>query len=152
MAQGYGLIFPATGASDFTVPTGCVAVGILGSFQAFMGVLYADFCATVLFSKVLRTQNNAQVLFTDPIVVRFGKKELHDRGGDGCKVEETKKVERDEELGGVENTGGWNKDIPCPSLEFRLVNSLHGVPSGEIGKCGVSRLCRQQFTEDSDIS
>ena len=24
------------------------------------------------------------------------------------------------------------KEVPCPSLEFRLVNRLHGVPSGEI--------------------
>mmetsp|Transcript_23512 Transcript_23512/g.42470 ORF Transcript_23512/g.42470 Transcript_23512/m.42470 type:complete len:570 (+) Transcript_23512:20-1729(+) len=131
---GYGLIFPATGASDFFVPNGCVGVGILGSFQAFMGVVYADFCATILFGKVLRTQNNAQVFFSDPIVVRFGKKELYDSSSDGSndhnKVQEAK-GEYDEELGGL-CSNQIEKDIPCPSLEFRLVNCLHGVPSGEI--------------------
>jgi len=121
---GYGLIFPATGSSEFFVPNGCVGVGVLGSFEAFMGVVYADFCATILFGKVLRTQNNAQVFFSDPIVVRFGKKEL---------VEEETKQEYDEELGGlIMANQNDDEDIPCPSLEFRLVNCLHGVPSGEI--------------------
>ena len=96
-----------------------------------MGVVYADFCATILFGKVLRTQNNAQVFFSDPIVVRFGKKELSDEH----LVEEETKQEYDEESGGLIMANQNDEDIPCPSLEFRLVNCFHGVPSGEIGKC-----------------
>jgi len=153
---GYGLIFPATGASDFFVPNSCVTVGVLGSFQAFLGVVYADFCATILFSKVLRTQNNAQVFFSDPMVVRFGKKELADaatststssrRNSDDDRedtVKDEKKVQFDEEMGGISTSNHIvrfmadtaaqdDKDIPCPSLEFRLVNCLHGIPAGEI--------------------
>lgn len=118
---GYGIVFPATGASNFPVPTGCVSMGVLGSFEAFLGVLYAGFCGAILFGKVLRSQNHAQVYFSDPIVIRFGKAELSD-GNSNSKSEEK---EHDEEMGG-------DSDIPCPSLEFRLVNRLHGVPSGEI--------------------
>ena len=58
---GYGVISPATGASEFEVPSKCVGVGILGSFEAFVGVLYAGTCGAILFGKVLRSQNNAQV-------------------------------------------------------------------------------------------
>lgn len=106
-----------------------------------MGVLYAGFCGAILFGKVLRTQNNAQVYFSDPIVIRFGKMELSDSINSGRSNDalEGTKEEHDEELGGKEGNGNLaveneeEKDqIPCPSLEFRLVNRLHGVPAGEI--------------------
>ncbi len=140
---GYGIIFPATGASGFYVSTGCLGVGLLGSLEAFMGVLYAGFCGAILFGKVLRSQNNAQVFFSDPIVVRFGKKELSDGSNNntpmGPTMEEVKEEAqdaRDEEMGGGSTSLVAEEDdeIPCPSLEFRLVNRLHGVPSGEIGE------------------
>lgn len=139
---GYGVIFPATGASSFYVPTGCVAMGVLGSLEAFVGVLYAGFCGAILFGKVLRSQNNAQVFFSDPIVVRFGKLELSEGGSSNTNnveeriKEEESKEEQDVELGGEGDSslmmGNTENDIPCPSLEFRLVNRLHGVPQGEI--------------------
>jgi len=143
---GYGVIFPATGASDFFVPTGCVAVGVIGSFEAFMGVLYAGSCGAILFGKVLRSQNNAQVFFSDPIVVRFGKKELSDSSYSNGTMEHTDETKEhigemkeghDEELGEEGSSSlmmadSDDKGIPCPSLEFRLVNRLHDVPSGEI--------------------
>mmetsp|Transcript_4007 Transcript_4007/g.7453 ORF Transcript_4007/g.7453 Transcript_4007/m.7453 type:complete len:570 (-) Transcript_4007:111-1820(-) len=133
---GYGLIFPATGASDFTVPTGCIFVGVLGSFEAFMGVLFAGLCTAVVFGKVLRTQNNAQVFFSDPMVVRFGKVELSDGNGGGSlsgspsySAWQSVEEEEDVEMGKEEEC---EKNIPCPSLEFRLVNRLHDVTAGEI--------------------
>lgn len=106
-----------------------------------MGVLFAGFCGAILFGKVLRSQNNAQVFFSDPIVIRFGKKELCDSN---CSsniereqhMNETKEG-HDEELGeegssSLVMTDSDEDSIPCPSLEFRLVNRLHDVPSGEI--------------------
>jgi hypothetical protein len=164
------VIYPATGASTFDVPSGCVAVGVLGSFEAYLGVLFAGFCCAILFRKVLRSQNLAQVFFSDPIVVRFGKAELSNRvrsdnrrnlgyGDDhrrniAMTLDENEENRRhhaeddDEELGVSKNSSSLiavtkTKDddvdnnisnIPCPSLEFRLVNRLHDVPSGEIGK------------------
>mmetsp|Transcript_31890 Transcript_31890/g.60994 ORF Transcript_31890/g.60994 Transcript_31890/m.60994 type:complete len:597 (+) Transcript_31890:169-1959(+) len=140
---GYGLIYPATGASAFHVPMGCIAVGVLSSFEAFLGVLYAGFCTAVLFAKVLRSQNHAQVFFSDPIVVRYGKAELcNDRNNVSSEkvdvVKETVKEGMDEELGGDEEGSCRSlkmpdyQNIPCPSLEFRLVNRLHDAFSGEI--------------------
>jgi len=149
-------------------------VGVLGSFEAYLGVLFAGFCCAILFRKVLRSQNLAQVFFSDPIVVRFGKAELSNRewrdsesstsNGDMSSsvwrrdgnhtvmmtVDENKEDCRhhDEELGVGRNSSASiavtrvkddddndnNDKIPCPLLEFRLVNRLHDVPSGEIGK------------------
>lgn len=126
---GYGVIYPSSGASDFFVPTGCVSLGVLGSFEAFMGVLFAGSCGAILFGKVLRSQNHAQVFFSDPIVVRFGKKELSDASNGS--------MEGHDEETGEEGSGSLMMEdsdtgIPCPSLEFRLVNRLHDTPSGEI--------------------
>ena len=132
-------------------------MGVVGSFEAFLGVLYAGFCGAILFSKVLRSQNNAQVVFSDPIVVRFGKAELSDEGSStrgGNVMEETKDEEEAAPHGDEESQWEWDgvaigegtspdsntmaaqdrseEGIPCPILDFRLVNRLHDVPSGEI--------------------
>jgi len=137
---GYGVIYPSSGASDFHVGTGCVGVGFLGSFEAFLGVLYAGFCGAILFSKVLRSQNTAQVFFSDPIVVRYGKMELYDENSSSV-VDDNESKEYDEENGEEKSSkltaskvsnSEPDGSIPCPSLEFRLVNRLHDVPSGEI--------------------
>lgn len=94
-----------------------------------MGVLFAGSCGAILFGKVLRSQNHAQVFFSDPIVVRFGKKELSDASNGS--------MEGHDEETGEEGSGSLMMEdsdtgIPCPSLEFRLVNRLHDTPSGEI--------------------
>ncbi|KAL7427497.1 hypothetical protein ACHAXH_001730 [Discostella pseudostelligera] len=145
---GLGAIYPSTGADGYYVPTGCVIVGILGSFEAYLGVLYVGTTAAILFRKVLRSQNYAQAVFSDPIVVRFGVKEL----GAGYRHGTTTstrtandglpKNDHDEELGDRltsvslmtvdEEVDADYRKIPCPSLEFRIVNRLHDVESGEI--------------------
>jgi hypothetical protein len=38
-SQGYGIVYPSTGASGFKVPEVCVGLGVIGSFEAFVGVL-----------------------------------------------------------------------------------------------------------------
>lgn len=82
-----------------------------------------------------------QVYFSDPIVVRFGREELADRGtadrvvmGSLQSMREEQEKEEGEANDDKESDleAREEGDIPCPSLEFRLVNRLHGVPSGEI--------------------
>jgi len=145
---GYGIVYPSTGASGFKVPEVCVGLGVIGSFEAFVGVLYAGFCGAILFGKVIRSQSQAQVFFSDPIVIRFGKKELAGHGDEDNAAATT----GDEETGGGNlvtiNEGSKDKEhnIPCPSLEFRLVNRLHDVNAGEIGE--YIRPCRFNFVCD----
>lgn len=185
---GYGLIYPATGAEEFDVSHACVGLGVLGSFEAFMGILYTGFCGAILFGKVVRSQSNAQVYFSDPIVVRYGKEELgvgsssssSSGGGDGrrgqCDIEMI--AEEDEEEAGevIEKMNGEKEDyhhdddeengnntadggIPCPSLEFRLMNRLHGIVNGEIVEAKLNcvaildpKLCNEDILESVNKS
>ena len=112
-------------------------VGIIGSFESFVGVLYAGFCTAVLFGKVIRSQSQAQIYFSDPLVVRYGKDELltADPGGIQSDVELAETLQSIEESRENEETKrGKDINIPCPSLEFRLVNRLHDIHDGEIGE------------------
>jgi hypothetical protein len=141
---GYGSIYPATGSSTYYVPTGCVFVGVLGSFEAYLGVLYAGIATAILFRKVLRSQNYAQAIFSDPIVVRFGKKELEDSHSHDNKHSNVNgrvadvELERQTSMNSLslmtvdEEVDDEGQNIPCPSLEFRIVNRLHDVKAGEI--------------------
>lgn len=75
-----------------------------------MGILYAGFCGAVLFGKVLRIQSQAQVIFSDPVLIRYGT--------------------------GLTGVGDSDDDqgqkSPCPVLEFRIVNRLFNELGGEI--------------------
>eukprot|EP00804_Cyclotella_cryptica_P011573 CCRYP_012084-RA/>CCRYP_012084-RA protein AED:0.07 eAED:0.07 QI:167/1/1/1/1/1/4/74/578 len=169
---GYGIIFPSTGAnSDYPIPQTCITVGVVGSFEAFVGVLYAGFCTAVLFGKVIRSQSQAQVYFSDPLVVRFGKEELSpgDKKRQGniprgnIAAVESRDLETGETLASIEESvivdaqGDDNVNIPCPSLEFRLVNRLHDIDDGEIVEARLdcvaildSKLCQADTFDSID--
>jgi hypothetical protein len=79
-------------------------------------VLYSGFCGAILFGKVLRIQSHAQVIFSDAIVIRYGSGiQEH------CDESDNSPDDDDED-----------KKIPCPVLEFRIVNRLFDEPGGEI--------------------
>lgn len=111
---GYGNAYPALGYQS-QHPSNGLFITFLCSLESFLGVIYAGFCGAILFGKVMRIQSYAQVYFSDPIVIRYG------RG-----VEEP--AEDNESIG--DDIG--NKMIPCPVLEFRIVNRLFGDVGGEI--------------------
>lgn len=75
-----------------------------------MGVLYSGFCGAILFGKVLRIQSQAQVIFSDPLLIRYGN--------------------------GVSDNDGVDEEaddkVACPVLEFRIVNRLFNEVGGEI--------------------
>merc|ERR1712048_1323116 len=84
----------------------CTLLSVLCAVEAFIGVLYAGFVGAVLFGKVLRVQSRAQVIFSDPLIIRYGSG-LHDIDcEEGC--------------------------IPCPILEFRCINELYNKVGGEV--------------------
>jgi hypothetical protein len=80
-------------------------------------VLYSGFCGAVLFGKVLRIQSHAQVIFSDPLLIRFGE---------GITSDASAAPER--------NPGevGNRPVVRCPILEFRIVNRLFDEAGGEI--------------------
>lgn len=118
---GYGSTYPALGHENDN-PTNCLFITFICSLESFLGVLYSGFCGAILFGKVLRIQSHAQVVFSDPIVIRYGSGVQQLGSGTGT---DTSRTGWDEE----ENVG---KRIPCPVLEFRVVNRLFGEVGGEI--------------------
>mmetsp|Transcript_2188 Transcript_2188/g.2829 ORF Transcript_2188/g.2829 Transcript_2188/m.2829 type:complete len:564 (-) Transcript_2188:109-1800(-) len=95
----------------------CALITIFCSVCSFTGVLYAGFAGAIFFSKVSVIQCRAQVLFSDPIVIRYGKHSNDFADSDD-----------EEESSDDENT----KKVPCPVLEFRLVNLMYNQMYGEI--------------------
>jgi len=109
---GYGSTYPALGHENNN-KANCFAINFLLSMEALLGVLYSGFCGAILFGKVLRIQSHAQVVFSDPIVIRYGTGVAHDYGNGSDDDEE-------------------EQAIPNPVLEFRIVNRLYKEVGGEI--------------------
>ncbi|GAX10050.1 hypothetical protein FisN_25Lh099 [Fistulifera solaris] len=91
----------------------CFWVDFVCSVEALLGIIYSGFCGAILFGKILRVQSSAQVIFSDPLLIRYGA---------GLTTEF-------EAMAG-ESTD--NDKSPCPMLEFRIVNKLYGDIGGEI--------------------
>lgn len=137
---GYGSSNPALGFQNDS-PTNCFFINFICSLESLTGVLYSGFCGgrfsehadtiyyfdclfrifphlishdilAILFGKVLRIQSRAQVIFSDPIVIRYGPgvERVYDENEDDAK----------------------DNKAPCPVLEFRLANRLFNEVGGEI--------------------
>ena len=91
--------------------------------ESLLGVLYSGFCGAILFGKVLRIQSHAQVIFSDPIVIRYGS-----GVADGADFDNSPNSDDEGGLGKMLHA----KKIPCPVLEFRIVNRLFNEAGGEI--------------------
>ena len=115
---GYGSTYPALGHENSN-PTNCFFINFVCSLESLVGVLYSGFCGAILFGKVLRIQSHAQVLFSDPLVIRYGSGVTQGVTSNGDKDEEDDDEEADIK-------------ITCPVLEFRIVNRLYNESGGEI--------------------
>ena len=112
---GYGLVYAGISADKPGIKE-CTGMTILVTFEALVGVLFASFCGAIVFGKINRIQSFAQVTFSDPIVIPYGS---------GVQVE-------DGHDGDVHHDSSHPRGLPCPILEFRLVNRLNGTVGGEI--------------------
>ena len=76
-----------------------------------MGVLYGAICGAIMFGKISRVSSFANVLFSEPILIRYGTglQEFHVAGR-----------------------------IGFPILEFRIVNRMHNKQGGEILNASVT--------------
>jgi len=139
---GYGLIYPNISTNTETLDS-CKVVTFICSLEAFVGILFGGFIGAIVFGKVSRIQSVAQVIFSDPIVVRYGAgienfeddedEEEDDAAATESKTEEEQKGEFTQGMGDKEPTKPKKiKRIPCPILELRLVNTMHSKKGGEI--------------------
>ena len=98
----------------------CTGITILVTLEAFVGVLYASFCAAVIFTKLGRIQSFAKVVFSDPLVIRYGS---------GVAIEE--RTGHGDSDDGSSCRRGSNlhpslRSFPCPVLEFPIYQALCG--------------------------
>lgn len=125
---GYGLVYPQT-STEFSNQTRCGGLKFVCSVEAFLGVLFSGLCGAVLVAKVNRVQAHAQVLFSDPIVVRYGLGRFS-----AHEMDDASTVGGDD-LSTDDGTGETSRRWPCPVLEFRIVNKLAHRYGGEIMDC-----------------
>jgi len=112
---GYGSTYPAL-TNENDNDDQCLLITLICSMESFLGVLYSGFCGAILFGKILRIQSHAQVIFSDAIIIRYGR---------GLQ-------EYSEDDDSDSDDGSEDKKILCPVLEFRIVNRLFNEPGGEI--------------------
>ncbi|KAL7560430.1 hypothetical protein ACA910_016179 [Epithemia clementina (nom. ined.)] len=146
---GYGTIHSAI-STEHSVIRKCTGITIIVSLEAFVGVLFASCVVAITFAKVGRTQSFAQVVFSDPIVVRYGSGVMVEHGEDSH-VNGHEHNRRNSKNGNHQSRRhthrgsnisdfGTAEDafvdetqlLPCPILEFQLVNRLCDVPVGQI--------------------
>jgi len=113
---GYGNAWPALSEDGEEGILYCPAMNGLLMLEAFIGVCFAGACGAILFGKVVQAQSQAQIDFSQPIVIRFGSGLIPDD------------VDADADEDQEEISAGR----PCPVLEFRLVNRLHALSNGVI--------------------
>lgn len=133
--QGYGLVYPSTSAQH-PKQNDCAGIFILCCFESFVGILFASFCGAVMFAKVGRIRSHAQVMFSDAIVIRYGTGVLAEMKEDDNDASGS--YDSDEEDGGAVARHVNHNEYPCPVLEFRIANRLHGTNGGEIMDCSMN--------------
>jgi hypothetical protein len=126
---GYGNTWPALSKlDDEGNAIRCPAMNMLLMIEAFVGVCFAGGCGAILFGKVVQVQSQAQVEFSQPMVLRFGTGVMSNDDAD----------DSDDE-GLVKKSGALpTSGISCPILEFRVVNKLYKIPNGVITDASVN--------------
>jgi hypothetical protein len=112
--------------------------GGLNVLMAFEGVVFASVTSAIVFAKVARIQSIAPVIFSDPIVGRYGQ---------GC-IEQNSQEEGNDELS---ESFIEENDLPCPILEFRILNTLWRQQDGEIMNATVNLVAsRLEVADEAD--
>jgi len=147
---GYGLVFPGTSATAMNTRQ-CTGITIVTTAESFFGILFASFWGAIFFAKVTRVASHAQVLFSDAIIVKYGTGivGVDPKHDDDSEEEGPSSPQRPpSHIGGesygsnAQSMGAPEVDVnvfrykrstlPCPFLEFRVVNRLHSQRGGEI--------------------
>lgn len=110
-----------------------------------MGILFGSMCGAILFIKVGRVQSFAQVVFSDPVLVRYGS---------GLKVSDEEDINNHEEGAEINSELSPVDDskIPCPVLEFRIANRMSNIMGGEILDCAVNLVASVDPSQASGLT
>lgn len=124
---GYGVTSPNIASVD----SRCLGINILMAVEAFVGILFGGVTGAIIFSKIARIQSIAQVTWSHPICVRYGTGVMvptRSNDVEGNLVSDDE--DDDEDTDAIQ--------LPCPILEFRLVNDMSNQAGGEIMNASVN--------------
>jgi len=123
---GYGNTWPSLSEEVEGSFGGCQVFNLFLIFEAFCGVCFSGASGAILFAKVAEISYKAQITFSSPMTIRFGSGVLFQDNDDESESEEDCFDK------------GKGKGHPCPVLEFRILNKLHGIPNGVITDATIS--------------
>ena len=158
---GYGLIAPGLSSTtgyeyEFTnpvtnvtraissEPSRCTGLNLLMALESFVGVLFASITGAIVFAKIARIQSAAAVKFSDPIVVRYGEGCLDTPTADN----DDKDDSTTENASPEQEATMKSHEIPCPVIEFRILNELWNREEGEIMNATVNLVASRLETPD----
>mmetsp|Transcript_14051 Transcript_14051/g.38819 ORF Transcript_14051/g.38819 Transcript_14051/m.38819 type:complete len:867 (+) Transcript_14051:138-2738(+) len=156
---GYGVMAPGLPSTTLEVDEDgnqtfhrCTGINILMALESFVGVLFGGVTGAIIFAKVARIQSIATVKFSDPIVIRFGKGLLHHNNKQSNIGDESIRpnmslppvvVDDDDD-----DDDGNDNEIPCPILEFRMINTAWNQKGGEIMDSTVNLVAARLETKE----
>jgi hypothetical protein len=114
----------------------CFLITIICSWEAFVGILMGSMWSAIFLSKVTRISSFAQVTFSTSILIRYGVgvgspvEDEDDNNGTDSSEEDFRVKSR--HISGPRVSRSELSRMPCPVLEFRIVNRLHSLKKGEI--------------------
>jgi hypothetical protein len=114
---------------------------------------YGGFTGAVIFAKVTRVSQRAQVKFCQPLLIRFGKA-VDERVATGDVFDDNITAAAQDVPKKKCTFKSLAKQVtqssPFPVLEFRLANELHNI-GGEIIDANVKVVVHQEGTDDSEF-
>jgi hypothetical protein len=110
--------------------------------ESFFGVLYAGFAGAVIFGKIKRILSKAKVVWSDPIVVRYGSGVVIENkdNDDGKKGSMKAGILENNHTSSKEDEEDDDDDtqLPCPILEFRVVNQWYDRQGAELANASIT--------------
>lgn len=169
---GYGHTYP-----QINDDAKCYYLNMICSLESFVGVLYAGFSGAILFGKVQSVYSKATVHFSELCVLRYGKgvridvsdNEFEEEAdfhrevttsGDLPLTSSSEHKSKDRELfvsahsetnykiSRESYNGGYS---PFPAVIFRIANTLHNIPNGEIMNVSINCVGHIEYKVHDNI-
>lgn len=108
----------------------CILLNMFTAMEAFLGVLFASFAGAVILGKIMRYNAIASVVWSDPMVLRYGQ------GAVVAEIPETQ--DSYEDVNDGQEDSNDEDEIPFPVLEFRVANSAFAREGCEIAQARIN--------------
>lgn len=114
---------------------------MLMAFESFLGVLFGSVTGAIIFAKIARNGNVAHVRFSYPLCIKYGS---------GVVTNSQRDIDDDDDCSSIDDEE-CNTKIPCPVLEFRIINEMCNEGGGEIVNATVHVVASTEAVTDEDV-